>query len=257
MRRRNDLLRSLHSSTGGDGRLPSAHPLGHRGGHARAASAGQDVECGEPLGYPHDAAAGRGHRPLGNIGKNITPSSETPDTGTSPAVPDWLVQVLTAVLTRAEADPYRGTGPADLARLHPAHPSRDPRRRKYHGGCGARHTPGRSRATGPLRLQRVGGRVGRRPIPKGRAAPFRRAAAAGILGRLRGDVVVDRPRAAARPDRVSSVRSQSATVRRSPRLTQLRPSPTSRSQPQKSSSDVYINHRRKLSRTGDQFDNYR
>ncbi|TQN43551.1 hypothetical protein FHU33_3000 [Blastococcus colisei] len=48
------------------------------------------------------------------------------------------------------------------------------------------HIPGRSRATGLSWLRRIGGRVGRRPIPKGRAAPFRRAVAAGILGRLRG-----------------------------------------------------------------------
>jgi hypothetical protein len=44
-----------------------------------------------------------------------------------------------------------------------------------------------SRHSGPIpttshiRLQRVGGRVGRRPIPKGRAAPFRRHAAVGML----------------------------------------------------------------------------
>jgi hypothetical protein len=35
--------------------------------------------------------------------------------------------------------------------------------------------------TASVRVQRVGGRVGRRPIPKGRAAPFRRPDAAGRL----------------------------------------------------------------------------
>ena len=36
--------------------------------------------------------------------------------------------------------------------------------------------------------KKVTGRVGRRPIPKGRAAPFRRPAAVGTIRRLRGGV---------------------------------------------------------------------
>ena len=50
------------------------------------------------------------------------------------------------------------------------------------------HSSGRFRTTGLLRLRRVGGRVGRRPIPKRHAVPFRRPAAGGIFGRLRGGV---------------------------------------------------------------------
>ena len=81
---------------------------------------------------------------------------------------------------------------------------RNPDRR----GTAVVDTPGRSRATGSLGLQRVGGRVGRRPIPKGRAAPFRRAAAAGILGRLRSGVTGARTAPSTSVERVYSVRSQ-------------------------------------------------
>jgi hypothetical protein len=66
-----------------------------------------------------------------------------------------------------------GTRPPDAGQLQEQRPA-----------DGRLPTRGRSPQPASIRLQRAGGRVGRRPIPKGRAALIRRPAAAGSLGRL-------------------------------------------------------------------------
>ena len=93
------------------------------------------------------------------------------------------------------------------------------------------HTPGRSPQPASIRLQRAEGRVGRRPIPQGRAAPFRRPAAAGTLGRLWSGCLVPQDGSGGPADHAIPVRTQSAESAESPQLSQHRSSSASNAQP--------------------------
>ena len=64
--------------------------------------------------------------------------------------------------------------------------------------------------------------VGRRPIPKERAAPFRRPAAAGTLGRPWSGLDALQDGSDTTVDQAISVRTQSAESAESPQLSQIR-----------------------------------
>ena len=108
-----------------------------------------------------------------------------------------------------------------------------------------------------LRLQRVGGRVGRRPIPKGRAAPFRRRAAADTIGRLgeqrRYRSGVPMPLGS----RELSPQTCPQESAESPQTSQSRPSTTSGSQARiRRSATCFIGDRKRSSAAA-RYDNYR